>query len=142
MVVNRKVTGKAISVPAGVAAGATVSLCISVGGALIVAWMVGAEMMGAEGVGYAAMVILLVSSLLGPWLAATLIKHQRLMICMVTGCVFLVVLVGVNVLFFGGQFQGLLPSVLLILGGSVASALIGTGRGVNRTSVRRKHRYG
>lgn len=142
MVVNRKVSGKALSIPAGIGIGAGIGLLVTLIGTGILAWLLGEERIAVQGTGYGVMVILVLSSLLGPWIAAALVKHQRLVVCLATGGVYLLVLTGMNILWFGGQFQGILPTVLLILGGSTGAALVGNGRQGNRTSARHKRRYG
>lgn len=142
MVANRKVSGKAMSVPAGVSIGAGVSVLVSVIGATVLAWLVEKESLPELGMGYGAMCVLTVASVLGPWIAAVLVKHQRLAVCAGTGGVYLALLMIVNAVGFGGQIHGFVPTVLLVLGGSIAAALLGNVRTGDRTSRHHKCRYG
>lgn len=142
MVRNQKVTGKAMAFTTGVGIGTGLSAALTVLGALIVAWLVEQESITKEGIGYGAMVILLVSSVAGAWTAAALVKHRLLLACMITGGLYLLCLLGISVMCFGSQFQGIVPTVLLIVGGSSAAAMI-VGRGsAPITSRRHNHRYG
>jgi len=141
MVRNQKVSGTAMSVPVGVGVGIGAAILLTILGTLIVAWLINQETMPRTGIGYGAMVTLAISSVAGAWTAATLVKHQRLLVCMATGGVYLLTLLGLTAFCFGGQYQGVIPTALLVLGGSMAAALIGIPGQGNRTSGRHKHRY-
>ena len=65
MVVNRKVTGKASSVPAGLALGGAVSLGITLILAAVIAKMVSDEKLAEENIGYGVMVLLFTASAAG-----------------------------------------------------------------------------
>lgn len=142
MTLNRKVSGRAMSAPGGIAAGIGVCVLVTVIGALILAWLMNSTYLPESGAGYGAMLTLLAASLAGSMLAAGLVKRQRLLICMITGGVFLLLLLAMTAFCFGGQYQGIVPTVILISGGSAAASLLGTiGQG-NRTPRRHKRRYG
>lgn len=142
MVANRKVTGKAMSVLAGVSVGAGICVLITLAGSLIIAWLVGADRLPESGFGYGAMVTLLGASVAGAWAAATLVKHQRLMVCLLTGGIYFLLLLSLTTFCFGGQYQGIVPTALLIAGGSMTPALFGAVGQGNRTSRRHKYRSG
>lgn len=142
MVMNRKVTGRAMSIPGGVGTGVGIAVAVSLIGALVMAWLVNGMYLPESGFGYGAMVVLLLASLTGAWTAAALVKHQRLIVCLATGGVYLLLLLGLTAFCFGGQYQGVVPTVLLVAGGSGCAALLGNMGQGNRTPRRHKYRYG
>ena len=89
------------------------------------------------GVGYCAMVTLLLSALLGAMTAAGKIKRQRLVVCMVSGLCYFLMLICMTALFFGGQYSGVGVSALLIAGASAAAAFL-KNPGRKSTSVRKR----
>lgn len=138
MVTKRKVTGTAMSVPAGIAVGVGVSAGMAVLGAALIAWLVDGTYINEAGVGYGAMITLLISSATGAWIAIQLVKHQKLPVALSCGVAFFALLVGITAFFFGGQYQGVVPTVLIVIGGSLLPALLSSiGQG-NRTRKYRK----
>ena len=142
MVRNRKPSGTAASLPAGIGIGVVIAVALTVAGTSLVAWMLNSGNMTEAGVGYSAMVILLVSAAVGSWFAEMLVKHRYLVVGLSTGAAYFVLLLGLTAFFFGGQYQGVVPTGLLILGGSAAAVLVGNRSGGNRTPRRHKTRTG
>lgn len=138
MVTNRKVTGTASSVPAGLALGALVSLTVTVVGSVLTANLVLKELIAESNIGYCSMIILLVSSFLSAWTAAARIKHRRLYVSILAGVVYYGILLGITALFFGGQYQGMGVTALVVIAGCGAAALMGG----NRERKREKQRFG
>lgn len=142
MVRNQKVTGNAMPLAAGVGTGVAVSGVLTLLGAALLAWLINGETMPFAGIGYGAMIVLAVSSAVGSWIAAALVKHRRLAVCMITGAGYLALLLGITAFCFGGQFQGVVPTVLLTAGGCAASALAGSSGQGSIISGRHNRRYG
>ena len=142
MVKNHRVTGKAMTMTAGVVIGAGVSAVSSIIGTGLGTWLIDSGSLPEDGIGYVAMLVLLISAVVGAWLAVVLVKRQRLVTCIISGCIYLLLLLLVNLFCFGGQFQGLVPTLLLVAGGSVVPGLIGNRVEGNRTSVRHNRYYG
>lgn len=142
MVMNRKPTGTAMSMPAGIGIGVALAAIMTMAGAAVLAWLVNGSVMPETGFGYGAMAVLLLSSLAGSWLAAILVKHQRLIVCLATGAVYFVLLLGLTAFCFGGQYQGVVPTAVLVTGGSLASAMVGNIGPGNRTPRRHNYRSG
>lgn len=142
MVRNKKVTGTAVSIPGGIGTGVGIAVVLTVIGAALLAWMVDAAYIPETGFGYGAMIILALASILGSWFAAAMVKHQRLAVCLVTGGIYFLLLLGLTAFCFGGQYQGVVPTALLVAGGSTAAALLGNWAQGNRTSRRHKYRSG
>lgn len=139
---NRKVTGKAMPMVTGVLLGSGVSLLLTLVCALAVAWLIDREILEELNVGYGIMLVLALSSVSGAWMAAMLVKRQRLPVTMITGGLYLLWLLGIGILCFGGQLQGVVPTTLLVLGCCLATALVGNRKKGNRISVGHNGRYG
>ena len=140
MVTSQKSTGRTMSVPAGLALGGGISLLFTVLSAMVLAWMVDKEKLAWENIGYGIMITLLLAAILGARIAYSRIKRQRLLVCGLTGVVYLGLLLSITALFFGGQYDGALVTGVLILGGSVVAGLIPSGEQRNSAGKRRKTR--
>lgn len=125
MVVNRKVTGTASSMPAGLALGLCASLAVTIVGSILAANLVLRETIPENGIGYCSMVILLLSSVLGAVVSVNRIKHRRLYVCALSGVVYYGALLATTALFFGGQYQGMGVTAMMVLAGCGAVALLG-----------------
>lgn len=125
MVINQKVTGKASSVPGGLAIGWGCSMVVTLIGSMIVAAMLDRRIMDMDSIGYGTMLILLLASMFGAAFAVHRIKKQRMMVSMLAGIAYYLTLLAVTALFFGGQYEGMAVTGLVVLGGSMAAALIG-----------------
>ena len=124
-----KVTGTATSIPVGLAWSAGVSLGVTGVAAWVAAWLVLSRRIAWDGIGYCSMVILLLGSVCGAVTAVRKIKRLRLQMCMASGAVYYGCLLAITALFFGGQYQGMGVTGLLILGGCGAVALLTAGQG-------------
>lgn len=141
MVANRKVTGKASSMPGGLAIGGGVSVLVTVLLSLVAAKLADTGTLPEGNIGYASLVILLLSSGLGAWMSAAKIKRRRLVVCLAAGGVYYGILLGLTALFFGGQYSGMGVTALAVAGGSCAAGLMGIGQGRGRKRrVPRVHR--
>ena len=136
---KKKVSGTAISMPAGLGIGLLVALIITVAGAAITAWLIASGKIGEGSSGYAIMVILALGVGLGALSAVYLIKKQRLQVCMLTGVSYYLSLLAMTALFFGGQYQGMGVSAIVILGVCAFIAFLPTKSG--HTKVKRKKLY-
>lgn len=136
MVVNQKVTGTASSMPAGLAVGAVFSLAVTIIGSGLVAWLVGRETLPEDSIGYCAMAILLLAGVSGAAMAVGRIKRRRAMVCMLSGTIYYICLLGITALFFGGQYQGMGVTGLMVFCGVMLVLLAGVRR--EGRAVRRK----
>lgn len=123
MVINRKVTGKAIPLPLGLGIGLGVSMLITLAAVGILAGMVLKGTVGENAIGYGAMLIVPLSSALGALAAALAVKHRWLVVCAGVGGLYFVTLLSITALFFGGQYSGIGVTALLILLGTGAACL-------------------
>ena len=142
MVANKKITGRATSLPGGLAIGATCSLAATLILTAILAKMVKSETLPVEKIGYGIMVLLIVSSFAGAMIAFSRIKRQRMLVCIVSGVIYFAMLMSMTALFFGGQYSAVGTTALLVLAGSGTAALLGLRqrRGTKRTKIKVPHR--
>jgi len=117
MVTNKKTYGKAKSIPVGLAWGAVVAVCITMCFAVAITQLVMEERISENAIGYGTMITLPLASVSSSLVSIGLIKRRRMQVCMMSGGIYIGVLLLVNLLLFGGQFGGLGVSVLLILFG-------------------------
>lgn len=142
MVTNRKATGRAMSMGGGIALGTGLSLLVTLIGAMLVAWLIANEKLPEASVGYGSMVILLCASVTGAWLAAAKIKHRKLLVCILTGAGYYLSLLSITALLFGGQYQGMGVTGMMILCGCGIVILSGLKppksrlRGLRKTGYR------
>lgn len=142
MAVNQKPTGRAMSLPGGLAVGAAVSLGITLLCAAALAKLIDMEKMPWESVGYGIIVLLFLASFLGAIAAHRAVKRQRLLVCGVSGLLYFGLLLSITALFFGGQYEGVWPTAAVVLCGSICAFLLGLrgGRGGRRRKTQTRHR--
>lgn len=128
--------GRALSIPAGLTYGATVSVILLIGLCGIVAKLVLEGILAETDAGYGVLVLLLMSSFAGALTAHRKIKRQRMMVCLLTGVLYVMILISVTALFFGGQYEAVGVTILVVLGGAISAGLIGVKE--KRRRIRKK----
>ena len=123
MLVNRKPTGRASGFPAGLAVGTLVSTLLTLALAAVLAGLISRETVAEKDLGYGVMVILFLASALGSAVAYAKIRHRRLLVFALSALCYLVTMTALTALFFGGQFEGIFPTAMLIIGGAGVSFL-------------------
>lgn len=141
---RKQMTGRASSIPAGLGAGAGVSVIITLLGTALLAKLLDGETIQWEAVGYGILIMVMLSAMLGCITAMKKIKRQNGMVCLLSGLTYWGILLAITALFFGGQYEAMGVTLLLIVGGSGCAFLLcaGQGRGGGRrkgkqASVRR-----
>ena len=142
MVRNNKVTGTSKSIPTGICIGAVTSLAITLIGALLTAWLINFEKAGENVIGYSAMIILMLSSMLGTYVAQAVVKRQRIIVCAATGSAYFLSLLASNALFFGGQYHGIGATALVIAGGVGLIVLVKIKGNIGPNKSMKKYGYG
>lgn len=124
--------------PAGLAFGAMVSTGMTLLLAAVLAKLIASEIIEEGNIGYGVMILLLASSFLGAISAYGKIKRQRLVVCLLSGVLYMVILLAITALFFGGQYDAVGVTLLLVLGGCLSAGLIGIRekRGGKRGKIR------
>lgn len=123
MVADRKVTGKAASMPAGILIGACAGLALTIAEAVGFGCLISKEVLQENSIGYCAMIMILTSSFLCAMLASAKIKHRKLYVCVLCSALYYLILLSMNALFFNGQYQGMGVTALLVAAGGGTAAL-------------------
>lgn len=116
----------AVALPVGIGLGVLVSLIMTLIGAAGITQLVTMEKMNENSIGYAIIAVLLISSIIGAWMAATQTKRLRLQVCLLEGAGYFLTLMAMTALFFGGRYQGMWATCITILLGSTMMALLST----------------
>ena len=133
-------TGKASSMASGLGAGGTVSLTVTVLGAMGIGKMLDLQKLEWKNTGYVILFLLLIGSFTGALTASEKIKRRKLLVCAVSGGIYWAELLLITALFFGGQYEAVGVTALLITAGSVSAALLTAGKGRGAGKKRRNHR--
>lgn len=136
--VERKMTGRAASIPAGLAIGALVSMLATIIVTAVGAHLIMSEVLPQEQIGYCSIAALLCGAILGAVTAAGKVKHRKLLVCLLSGLVYYCVLLAVTALFFGGQYQGMGVTFVTVCLGCAAAALLTSREKKSKTPQRRK----
>ena len=132
-----KLTAKAMSIPSGLALGVIVALAVTVTGAGTAAWLILRGILVEGASGYCAMTILLLASIAGAAVSAGTIQRLRTQMCLLSGGGYYLCLMAVTALFFGGEYQGMGVTALMVFCGSVLVILLPPGS-KNRSGYRRR----
>ena len=117
MTVNRKVTGTAVTMPVGIGIGCGISLILTILGAGVVAKLISMEVLQETAIGYGAMMIILAATICGGAIAVHKVKKRMLLVSALVGAIYYTVLLAMTALFFGGQYQGMGVTAMLVLAG-------------------------
>lgn len=135
---KRKLNGRTSSVPGGLAAGSFVSIAVTALSAALLAMLLDREILAWENVGYGIAFTILLAAYAGAITAWNRIRRQRLIVCLMSGMVYWGILLSLTALFFGGQFEAVGVTLLLIAGGCLCACLpAGKGSGGSRHAVRK-----
>ena len=133
---HQKVTGRASSIPGGLAVGAAASGSVTGLLTLLMALCLEKEIITWETAGYGIMIMIMLSAFLGSIIACTKIRHQQILVCLMSAGVYFAMLLSITALFFGGQYQAVGVTALLVVGGAICSALFVSGQGRGRRKFR------
>ena len=124
MVVNRKPTGTAKSMPVGLAIGWTAAILITAAACGVLAELILSGKAGWGTMGYGAMGTLLAASYAGAAVSCRMIMHRKLLVCILSGVIYLCSLTMITALMFGGKFDAVWVTALLVAGGTAAAGLV------------------
>ena len=136
MAVKRKMSGRGMSIPVGIAIGVVVSVAVMLIGALALAYLVIRETVPIDGIGFGASVILVLATALGCWIATVLAKQRKLLVCGLTALVFYLVLLSVTAVFFDGVFSGMGMTALMTLIGAGGALLPGMPKKSGKSKIK------
>lgn len=133
-------TGRASSIPCGLMSGALISVMITGIMTGILAILISKDDVQWELVGYGILVMVMLSSFMGAIVAYRKIRRQRLIVSLMSGAVYYGILLSITALFFGGKYEAVGVTGLLILGGSTCAGIVGKGGGEVHRKIRRSYR--
>ncbi len=139
MSVKRKRSNTAWSIPGGVAAGLGLSMAIAILCSMLLAWLIIGEKLDVASIGYGSGLILILSAAAGAWLAMWKVRTKRLIVTGIYAAGFILLLLAVTALFFGGEYQGIGVSAICILlgaGGTLAVKMMPKKAGNKRPKIR------
>jgi len=124
----RKSTGKAKSIPGGLAMSGLISMVITFVLCAAIAGFLEAEKITWMQAGYWIMGMLFLSSFIGSKCAFAAVKRQKVAICMMSGVLYWGLLLCLSALFFGGDFSAIWETAGMIAAGSGSAALLSAPR--------------
>ena len=142
MITNKRVYGKAMSMPAGVGIGLAVSLLTMLIGCAVMALLLDKEIMEQSSIGYGALMILFLSGFLGSAASVILVKRLKLQVSMIHGISYLGLLFLLNGLLFGGAVDGAWATAIVLIGASGCVPLLLTNTGEKKKLKLKKFRTG
>lgn len=140
MVINQKVTGTAKSMPIGLLYGWIAEIGISSLCCFILSAMIIRGTIQWNGVGYVIIGILIAASYVGALVSFHFIKRRRLLVCGLSGTLFLCTLVCASVLLFNSDFSSLGVSCALVLCGCMLEIVLGKQNAVRSYKKKKKTR--
>lgn len=111
--------GRATSIPMGMIWGTGTSLLVTMLFCGIIAWMMVREILPTENLGYAVMILLSAASFAGAMVSYRKIKRRKLMVSFLSAAIYFLLLMLITALFFGGQYQAVGETALMILCGAM-----------------------
>lgn len=128
MVVNRKLTGRASSLPSGIGTGVLISMTMTLLLSALAAYLISGEIIGQDKTGYCAMITLALSSGAGAWIATGRTKRMPVQTAALCGVGYFLLLLSLTALFFGGQYDGMGVTLIVVVIGSGAGGLLALRR--------------
>ncbi len=128
MAYQRKPAAEGKNIPVGLAMSLAGSWGVTLIAASIVTILIAGEHVGESFLSAAAVGTMFLASFAGALLAAGQNDSGRLMICLGSGGVYYLSLLGCNILFFDGEYRGMIPALLTVVGSCLIAALLGTRR--------------
>ena len=129
---HHRFRGALVGIAAGL--GATI-LCIAA-----CSWLICAEIIDETCIGYCIIATVLLSSFVSAWVTIKRTKNNNLIMCMITGSGYYAALLTITILFYEGQFTGMMETAMLVLCGSLCVFLCGF-RENRKAKNRKKIRY-
>lgn len=138
MIRNHISTGRALSMPTGLATGLCIGLATTVILSALLAKLVSTEKVEWGSVGYGIMIILLITSAIDSKATCFMIKRRKLIGCLLAGLLYWLSLIMITALFFGGQYDGMgVTGSVVFCGSAVVCLLESRGERGRKGNLRR-----
>lgn len=113
-----------MSIPGGLALSGAVSMGITLLASILLAKFLGSQRISWEQAGYWIMAMLFVAALAGGKAGIAAIRRQRLAVSAMCGLLYWGLLLCLTALFFGGNFNAVPETALIIIAGSGCAAMV------------------
>ena len=133
----KKNRGQALSVQAGLFRSSVVMLLLTIVLSVFLTVLLQRGILTEGKSGYGVMLLLLIVSFTGSGYSAAKIKHQKMMMCLYSGLIYFLMLLGITAIFYGAQYEAVWQTFAVIGAGTAAAA--GTF-GRNKLSLVKKRR--
>ena len=120
---RRNFMKRTVSTPVGITIGTSLSVISAVGGVAILASLIGTERIAEGTTRTGCMFIHFLSAFLGSLVSAAITKQKRLPVCIITAAAYLGIMLAMTALLFGGQYQGIGSTALIVMAGGGAAVL-------------------
>lgn len=135
MIVHQKVTGRATSIPVGLAAGLGMAVGFSTLAIALAAYLISEAYLPMDAIGYCAIITLLGSSYFGAKVATGKIKRLRIQMSLISGGIYFLLLLAITAIFLKGEYEGVGVTLFVVASGAILSAITGNSD-KNRTGKR------
>lgn len=125
MTYQSKTADRSASIPSGLGIGLLLSWVMTVGMGMVIAFLITGERIETTALAPMSVGTMLLAVFAGAMLSAKKIGSQRMVICLCSGGLYYVSLLGCNALFFDGSYRGILPAFLMVIGASLVAGLMG-----------------
>ena len=120
----KKPTGRAVSIPGGLALSGVSSLVLTVLSSIAIGKLVENQYINDNNIGYFVMIQLFLITFISSMLCAAKVKHQHFLVCALAGLVYYGILISITALFFGGQYEALWEVGAIVVSGSILAGAI------------------
>ena len=140
MVRNSKVTGTALPMALGITIGVGSSILMLVLSVVFIARLIIGEKMPLSAIGYVIMAAHVLSVCMGGIIASAAFKHRKMVVCLIVSAMYYLVLVSCTAIFFGGQYQGMGITALVVAGAAGITGWFASREKNNGTKRYKKYR--
>lgn len=112
-------------IPAAALIGGATGVILSILCASLLAWLISSERLGQGSINSGSLLILLAGSAVAAIVAISLFREKRLLVCAMGALSFALIMLAMTAVFFEGQYNGVMVSVLVIISGSGSVCLLG-----------------
>lgn len=140
MVTKHRPTGMAVSMPRGLLEGTGTSLLLTILLVAVIAKLVDSETLAWEQIGYGIMLTLMITSATGAFITARRIKHRILIVTILFSIIYILSLLMLTALAFGGQYEAVGETMFLVIACSLATGLVEVRRGERKNNQKSRMR--
>ena len=111
-------------IPVGIGIAMLYAMVVMLAGALVLTWLLSTERIQEGAISYGGMITLILSAGAASSVAIYHVRQNVLPVSVGTSFSFIIALLGINALFFDGNYEGIGATTLVILGTGIAVAMV------------------